>query len=364
MGMKAQGRLPRWMVLGSALGSLLGGLGWLGAEAQPLSSPLNPRPRLDITLEQQEGLYRLGPGDNVQIDVFGVPEFTGSQRILVDGTVTLANIGSVNVQGLTLKQAADELALRLAVIVQRPLVTVRVLEARPIRVAVVGEVNRPGAYVGTTVGTASVNSPRVTQVAVPTVSQFIQTAGGITQAADIRRVQVTRQQPRGTNQIFTLNLWELITSGDLSRDLVLLDGDTIFIPTAAPQTFAELTQLGVANLSPETIRVSVVGQVTRPGAVELPNNSSLNQAILAAGGLTRTGDSNRVELYRLNTNGTVTAQQLALDYTQPLGPDINPPLRNADVIVVNRSALSEATETLSTIFDPFLRLRAVINLFD
>jgi polysaccharide export outer membrane protein len=269
------------------------------------------------------------------------------------------------VQGLTLKQASDELALRLAAVVQSPLVTVRVLEARPLRIAVVGEVNRPGAYVTTAVGTASITgAARVTQVAIPTVSQLIQTAGGITQAADIRRVQVTRRQVRGTDQLFTLNLWDLVTTGDLSRDLILLDGDTVFVPTAAPQTFTELTQLGVANLSPDTIRVSVVGQVVRPGTVELPNNSSLNQAVLAAGGLLRTGDPNRVELFRLNVNGTVTAQQVALDYTQPLTPDTNPPLRNADVIVVNRSAISEATETLSTIFDPFLRLRAVINLFN
>jgi len=330
-----------------------------------LGQALSPLPRLDVTLEQQEGLYRLGPGDNLQIDVFGVPEFSGAQRVLVDGTVTLPTIGSVVVQGLTLKQASDELALRLAAVVQSPLVTVRVLEARPLRIAVVGEVNRPGAYVTTAVGTASITgAARVTQVAIPTVSQLIQTAGGITQAADIRRVQVTRRQVRGTDQLFTLNLWDLVTTGDLSRDLILLDGDTVFVPTAAPQTFTELTQLGVANLSPDTIRVSVVGQVVRPGTVELPNNSSLNQAVLAAGGLLRTGDPNRVELFRLNVNGTVTAQQVALDYTQPLTPDTNPPLRNADVIVVNRSAISEATETLSTIFDPFLRLRAVINLFN
>jgi len=331
-----------------------------------LGQALSPLPRLDVTLEQQEGLYRLGPGDNLQIDVFGVPEFSGAQRVLVDGTVTLPTIGSVVVQGLTLKQASDELALRLAAVVQSPLVTVRVLEARPLRIAVVGEVNRPGAYVTTAVGTASITGAgaRVAQVAIPTVSQLIQTAGGITQAADIRRVQVTRRQVRGTDQLFTLNLWDLVTTGDLSRDLILLDGDTVFVPTAAPQTFTELTQLGVANLSPDTIRVSVVGQVVRPGTVELPNNSSLNQAVLAAGGLLRTGDPNRVELFRLNVNGTVTAQQVALDYTQPLTPDTNPPLRNADVIVVNRSAISEATETLSTIFDPFLRLRAVINLFN
>jgi polysaccharide export outer membrane protein len=330
-----------------------------------LGQALSPLPRLDVTLEQQEGLYRLGPGDNLQIDVFGVPEFSGAQRVLVDGTVTLPTIGSVVVQGLTLKQASDELALRLAAVVQSPLVTMRVLEARPLRIAVVGEVNRPGAYVTTAVGTASITgAARVTQVAIPTVSQLIQTAGGITQAADIRRVQVTRRQVRGTDQLFTLNLWDLVTTGDLSRDLILLDGDTVFVPTAAPQTFTELTQLGVANLSPDTIRVSVVGQVVRPGTVELPNNSSLNQAVLAAGGLLRTGDPNRVELFRLNLNGTVTAQQVALDYTQPLTPDTNPPLRNADVIVVNRSAISEATETLSTIFDPFLRLRAVINLFN
>lgn len=331
-----------------------------------LGQALSPLPRLDVTLEQQEGLYRLGPGDNLQIDVFGVPEFSGAQRVLVDGTVTLPTIGSVVVQGLTLKQASDELALRLAAVVQSPLVTVRVLEARPLRIAVVGEVNRPGAYVTTAVGTASITGTgaQVAQVAIPTVSQLIQTAGGITQAADIRRVQVTRRQVRGTDQLFTLNLWDLVTTGDLSRDLILLDGDTVFVPTAAPQTFTELTQLGVANLSPDTIRVSVVGQVVRPGTVELPNNSSLNQAVLAAGGLLRTGDPNRVELFRLNVNGTVTAQQVALDYTQPLTPDTNPPLRNADVIVVNRSAISEATETLSTIFDPFLQLRSVINLFN
>ncbi|WP_066379641.1 MULTISPECIES: polysaccharide biosynthesis/export family protein [unclassified Anabaena] len=225
----------------------------------------------------------------------------------------------------------------------------------PRTVAVIGEVNRPGAYVVAAAGGTEAGGG-----GLPNVSRALQLAGGITSQADIRNIKLRRPTRTGSEQTIDINLWELLQSGDVNQDVIVQDGDTIIIPTATEISPAEATQLATTTLSPASIQVGVVGEVKRPGAVELQPNSSLNQALLAAGGFNdaraRTGT---VELVRLNPNGSVTKREVKVNLSQGINEQTNPILRNNDVIIVNRSTLARTGDSLNIVAGP---LGIIVNL--
>ncbi|WP_421659448.1 SLBB domain-containing protein [Leptothermofonsia sp. ETS-13] len=237
--------------------------------------------------------------------------------------------------------------------------------SQPLNIAIVGEVARPGPYVlsrgrsGGGAGGSSDGSGGATGSSggLVTVTQAIQQAGGITALADLRNVQVKRTTRSTEPQVITLNLWDMLKTGDLSQDLVLQQGDTITIPTATAINPAEANQLGTASFAPDVIRVNVVGEVVSPGSVQVPPNTTLNQAILAAGGFNnKRAYKKTVELIRLNPNGTATRVSVPVDLSRGIDEKNNPILRNNDIIIVNRSGLARFTDTLDTILGPVNRL--------
>lgn len=316
----------------------------------PTPAPLST-PRADVSLTRQQGLYILGPGDVVQVDIYNVPDFSGSFQILLDGTISLPLAGTVILEGLTLQQAADEVGFRLSAFLERPIINVSLNTARPLDIAVVGEVRRPGAY------TANAGE-------VPTVTELIQQAGGITQTADIRRIQVRRITTNGAEQSFAVDLWSLLQSGDPRRDIGLLDGDSIFVPTAASIVPTEASDLAKANFSPDQINVNIIGEVRRSGNISLPTNASLNQALLTAGGFTPRADTYSIELIRINPNGTVAKREIPVNLTQGLNDQTNPTLLNSDVIVVRKTGLAQVAETVGVVTGPLLGLRTLVNLVE
>jgi polysaccharide export outer membrane protein len=192
----------------------------------------------------------------------------------------------------------------------------------------------------------------------------IQLSGGITSQADVRNIKVRRPTRTDKEQTLNINLWELLQSGDLNQDVVVQDGDTIIVPTATQVNTAEVTQLATTTLSPATIKVGVVGEVKRPGVTELQPNSSLNQALLAAGGFNDArASSSSVDLVRLNSNGTVTKRAVKVDLSKGINEETNPILRNNDVIVVNRSVLARTGDTLGAVTAPLAPVFSIISLF-
>ncbi|MBH8560830.1 SLBB domain-containing protein [Nostoc sp. CENA67] len=237
----------------------------------------------------------------------------------------------------------------------------------PRTVAIVGEVNRPGSYLvttGATTGGAAGQAGGAAGSGLPTVTRAIQLAGGITSQADIRNLKIRRNTRIGSEQTVDINLWQLLQSGDVNQDIVLQDGDTIVVPTATEINPAEATQLASTTLSPNTIQVGVVGEVKKPGAIDIRPNSSLNQALLAAGGFNDARASRAtVDLIRLNPNGSVTKRQVKVDFSQGINEQTNPILRNNDVIVVNRSGIAQAGDSIGVISGPLGTLLNVVRLF-
>jgi polysaccharide biosynthesis/export protein len=151
-------------------------------------------------------------------------------------------------------------------------------------------------------------------------------------------------------------LWELLKSGDLRQDVILQEGDTVFIPTATVLSSEEASEIAAASFSPNTIRVNVVGEVAQSGVVEVPPNTPLNQTILAAGGFNQRARRSSVELVRLNLDGTVSRQSIDIDFAQGVNEASNPPLRNNDVVIVGRSGLASFSDALDTALAPLNRL--------
>jgi polysaccharide biosynthesis/export protein len=213
-----------------------------------------------------------------------------------------------------------------------------------LKIALVGEVNRPGAY----------QLPSTSE-ARATLTQAIQTAGGITPTADVRRVQIRRTTRMGDTQTIDVNLWQLLQSGDLNQDLILQDGDTIVLAKAEQLPPAEALQLASTNLSPSAIQVNLMGEVKTPGSLQLPSNITLNQAIQQAGGLNSRARRS-VQLIRMSPTGTLSRRTIGLDFDQDANTELNPVLQNNDLVIVGRSTATQVADGVSNVLEPFLRI--------
>ena len=245
-------------------------------------------------------------------------------------------------------------------------------ENRPVNIAIVGEVLRPGPYtINGQSESSSGSSDGAAGTGFATVTQAIQTAGGISPSANLRSVQVYRRTRDGRQQTIDVNLWQLLTSGDITEDIVLQEGDTILVPEAETLIAGEIAEAASASFSPDTIRVNVVGEVDSPGPVEVPPNTPLSQGVLAAGGFNTRAKKQDVELIRLNANGTATRMAIDVDFSQGIDNEENPLLQNNDIIVVGRSGAAALSDTLDNVVRPLGRAfslftipASIFNLFD
>ena len=135
----------------------------------------------------QEDAYIIGPGDVMDLKLFDAEELSGALEVLNDGSVPLPLVGSVRLSGLTLQQATLRVQQLISEELLRPDLQLRVVKPRPIRVALVGQVERPGIYSLTTSETGQTEGgPEIRLSGLPTVVDAIQKAGGITQNANLR----------------------------------------------------------------------------------------------------------------------------------------------------------------------------------
>ena len=331
----------------------------VGEVARPGSYVVKPnetgdRPTLTIALQNAGGVTQAADVRFIQVRR---PTKTGTDQIINVDLWQLLQAGDLR-QNLILEQGdtifiptASE--VNLAQANQLAATNIAADKTQPLSVAIVGEVLRPGPY---TIKADEKGS-------LPTLTKAIQTAGGITQTADIRQIQLRRPTRNGTEQIFNLNLWQLLQAGDLRQDMALQQGDTIVIPTATALNPAEATQLAAASFSPNIIKVNVVGEVTKPGIVEVAPNTPLNQALLAAGGFNNRARKATVDLIRLNPDGTVYKRSLDVDFAKGINDKNNPSLRQNDVIVVGRSGLTQVSDTLGNILSPIGGIFSLFNFF-
>ncbi len=204
--------------------------------------------------------YKIGPGDTLEITLWD-GNTPARQELLVrpDGRVSFGLVENLDVSGLTAPELDDLLTARLGQYLKKPRIDVRVKEHKSKTVRLLGAVARTTHFYS---GAGEYRLKGKT-----TMLELLTRAGGPTDDADLKSVLVRRK----SGETVSLNLYRTIIQGDVSQDIVLNDGDLIYLPT----------------LSKEANRVYVFGEVQRPGAYTFRGSEMrLIDAISEAGGIT------------------------------------------------------------------------------
>lgn len=225
-----------------------------------------------LTFEPNENLatpenYKLGPGDEIIIDIWGVNEDNIRQQISPEGNIMVSQIGPVYLNGLTIREANDKIrgifAQKYAgVSGDEPVSDVRVTlgQIRTIQINIMGEVTTPGTY-------------RLSSFA--TVFHALYKAGGVTNIGSLRNVRIMR----GGKEYATMDLYQYIFDGRLADDIRLEEGDVIVVP-------------------PYELLVGIDGNVKRPMYYEMKSDETLGTLIDYAGGFTGNAYTEEVRLIR------------------------------------------------------------------
>ena len=253
------------------------------AAAMPASAP-------DATPAALDRLEALGMGDMVRVTVFRNPDLTTEARVNERGTILFPMIGEVPVAGLTPTQAASRIAekLRSGKYVVNPEVTVSIAQVNSRQVSVLGNVNKPGRY---PLDSLNVN-----------LTDLISTAGGIAPTGSDLVTIVSRNGSKSD-----VDLASMFRNGDLTKNVELAPGDTIYVHKAP--------------------MVYLYGEVQKGGAYRVEPNMTVMQAIALGGGITPRGTQRGIKLSRRDAKGEVHRIDVAL--TDPVQPD--------DVIFVRES---------------------------
>lgn len=318
--------------------------------------------------------YLLGPGDRLRMSVFKVEGYLADVEVLSDGTINLPRLNSVPVWGLSLDQAQKRITQLYARYLRRPLVYLDLIAPRPVRVTVVGEVQKPGFY-SLTQDTNSSNlqavgaaQTTVTSAGWPTLVDALQKAGGITAMADLTDVVLVRRGggPGAPQVNFQFDFLATLLGQSRTVNPLLMDGDSIQVAKLDGVIPNEiLIKAGRSNLSADAIAVTVVGEVMAPGLKQVRSNSSLTEAVMAAGDLNQLrADANFVRLLRMRSDGTVASTRLRFDPAASLGSPNNPSLQNGDVIVVARNGWTSLNQRLTQAVEPLGPLLNAASLYN
>jgi protein involved in polysaccharide export with SLBB domain len=206
--------------------------------------------------------YVLGPGDALDVRLFGNPSRSYSLTVTRDGTISIPQVGQITVAGLGMDAARQRIASATAAQMMGARVGVTLGKLRSIRVFVLGDVKRPGSY---TVGGLS------------TMTNALLASGGLRPIGSLRHVQLKRSG----RLIQELDLYDLLLRGDTHADARLQAGDVIFVP-------------------PVTRTVSVVGEIRRPAIYELDREQTVAELVALAGGMTAQADPQSATIERID----------------------------------------------------------------
>ena len=214
--------------------------------------------------------YRLGPGDEVIIDIWGASQNTIRQQISPEGTINIQKIGPVNLSGMTVSAANDYLKNALNKIYNGlnnttdPTSDIRLTlgNIRTIQINVMGEVVQPGTYALSSFST---------------VFHALYRAGGVSDIGSLRNVQLVRN---GKN-IATIDVYEFIMKGNTQDDIRLQEGDVVIVPAY-------------------DVLVKISGKVKRPMRFEMKKEENLATLIKYAGGFEADAYTRSLRVVRQN----------------------------------------------------------------
>ncbi len=255
-------------------------------------------------LQFAEGSYRINVGDVLSVNVYNQSDLSAN-GILVrsDGNASFNGIGEIQVAGKTIREATQLLESQVRELVREPRISLTVSESKPPSVYLAGAVMRPGMLQAGN-STATLSNTSNNTGGLPggngsglsqsgsglsgnrmdfRLSSVLSAAGGVKLSADLANVTVTRD-----GQLYkTVNLWELLKNGSSENDLMLQNGDSVYVPELPHQALDDATyQLLLSSaIGPQVFPVRIIGDVKTPGVYDLNSTSPyLNSAIAKGGG--------------------------------------------------------------------------------
>lgn len=254
--------------------------------------------------------YIVGPGDTFSVSLFGKESSTEEVVIDREGRLTINKLKPVTVSGM---QYSDVVELIKAKVKQEVIGTeafVSMGKTRSIRIMVLGEAYKPGAY---------------TVPSLASITHALFVSGGVSEIGSLRNIQLKR----AGKTVTTLDLYNLLIKGDSSNDVILKPGDVVFIP-------------------PVGMQVSVKGEVRRPAIFELKKDESSQDLIAMAGGFNAAAYPQKTVVERYTGNSSRTVLQLNLSNKNAYKPN------DGDVIRVPSSSqeLDNAVTLLGAVAHP------------
>lgn len=204
--------------------------------------------------------YVLGPGDVVNIDIWGSSQENISETISPDGTIVISDIGLIQLSGLSVAQAKSKLKRELGSRYQDSNIELTLGQSRTITISIMGEVKIPGTY---------------TISAFSTVFNALYMAGGPNEIGTLRNIQVYRKGKLLSN----VDVYDFLLNGKLSGDVRLQDNDVI-------------------TVSPYDALVCIAGKVKRPMYYEMKKGESVSTLLNYAGGFTGDAHTRAIRIFR------------------------------------------------------------------
>ena len=253
----------------------------------------------------QQGAYRIGPRDLIEVRVFEVPELNVQRRVSEDGAINLPLIGDISIAGQTEAEVAQNLkSLLESKYVQHASVDFKILEFRSRPIAVIGAVKQPG-----NLGF----SGRLTLL------EAITAAGGLAESHG-NVLYILRRADNGLSDQIAIDVDDLLVRADPRVNIPLFANDLLNVPSAVDVT------------------IYCLGEVAHPGALSFKSTEriTLLAAISRAGGLTDRA-AKKILVKRVATANS-PATEIEADWKRILAgkaPDVE--LRQGDIIVVKES---------------------------
>lgn len=213
--------------------------------------------------------YRLGPGDEVIIDIWGANQNTIRQTISPDGYINVENLGLVYLNGMTVTDADKYLRKELNKIYsgitdQNPTSDIKITlgQIRTIQINVMGEVALPGTYALSSFST---------------IFHALYRAGGVSDLGSLRNIHLMRNGKR----VASVDVYDFILKGKTMNDIRLQEGDVIIVP-------------------PYEMLVDIQGNVKRPMFYEMKNGETVKTLIDYAGNFTGNAYTKNIHITRQN----------------------------------------------------------------
>jgi protein involved in polysaccharide export with SLBB domain len=260
--------------------------------------------------------YVLGPGDSVRVQLFGNINGIYEFEVSRDGILNLPELGPITVAGLPFSEFRRDLNRRVEQMLIGTQVSVTMGQLRTMRVFVLGDVNRPGSFVVSSLAT---------------ISSALYYSGGISDIGSLRNIQLKRNG----KVVSRLDMYDLLLKGDTSGDQRLQPGDVIFVP-------------------PVGATVGIGGAVRRPAVYELNGERTVAEGVKLAGGMKpvafpgasrieRIDDDNQRVVLSIDAEGNQGAATRLVDGDNLIIPEVLPQLQGSVMLIghVNRPGAFE-----------------------